>query len=566
VPAEEETRVDVPASVADRRLGETVVSGTRTGPSFKSLPGQSSDTLSSPVEALRREEVGRLHALTSVMRWLSVAMIATLPFFGGNSALRYVLIGGLALGIPMGYWFQWVISKPGGLTPERMTATAVGLGVNGYVGILFFGVFSGATTIVVLSLFIASRTEFLNSAFLLYLLSAVAEALFGGLIISGVMDDPGLITLGGASVFEAIFMILFLQCMYFGAFMMGKASRKMTIDAIDELEGARRQVGQRDALLNEARNDLDHALQVVGGPGRYTEQTIGSFKLGVIIGRGAMAEVYEAHHTETNEPAAIKLLHQNLLAEPRAVARFIREARAAAALDSPHVARIVEASDPLEPLPYLAMERLSGNDLAHFLRHKPIMSMSKVLELIEQVADVVDRASEAGIVHRDLKPQNLFLAEQPTGKPIWKVLDFGVSFLAEGSGTLTQGNVVGTPSYMSPEQARGGAVDQRTDIHALTAIAYRCLTGRPPFTGRDIPQVMYAAVHSMPEQPSVVADVTPEVEAVIAVGLAKRREDRFESGAKLVEALESAARGQLDPKVRDLAMGLLAELPWGARD
>jgi serine/threonine-protein kinase len=279
-----------------------------------------------------------------------------------------------------------------------------------------------------------------------------------------------------------------------------------------------------------------------------------------------MAEVYEAQNTETGEPAAIKLLHQNLLVQPKAVTRFLREAVAASALDTPHVARILGSSDPLDTLPYLAMERLHGNDLAHYLRHKPVMSMKRLLELVEQVGKVIDLANEAGIVHRDLKPQNIYLAEQESARPIWKVLDFGVSLLGEGSGTLTQGNIVGTPSYMAPEQARGGKVDQRTDIHALAAISYRCLTGRPPFTGNDIPSIMYSAVHSMPEAPSVMTDVPKEIDSVLAIGLAKRAEDRFESAADFSFRLQRAAKGELDPRLQDHADALLAKLPWGAEE
>lgn len=564
---DDETQADVPASIADRNLSAIRdPSFARTGdldPSFGSLPLGAHDTSSSPFQVMRREEAARLLALNRVMRWLSLVMLATIPFFGGNSTLRYILLAGLAVGLPGGFVFDHLIKSRGGITKGTLVASALGIGVNLYVGILYFGTFSGATSIVVLGLFVASRTEYREVGLSLYLLYAFAQGLFGSLIIFEVIQDPGLMQMTERPLFEAVVILILIEGMYLAGFLLGRAARQITFDAMNEAEEARRKVGQRDALLREARQDLDHALLQVGGPGHYTEQKIGSFVLGIVIGRGAMAEVYEAQNMETGEPAAIKLLHQNLLVQPKAVTRFLREAKAASALNTPHVARILDSSDPLDPLPYLAMERLYGHDLSHYLRHKPVMSMKKLLELVEQVAKVIDLANHAGIVHRDLKPQNLFLAEQGGGKAIWKVLDFGVSLLGEGSGTLTQGNIVGTPSYMSPEQAKGGKVDQRTDIHALAAITYRCLTGRPPFTGNDIPSIMYSAVHSMPEAPSIMTTVPQEVDSVLAVGLAKRAEDRFESAADFSFKLQCAARGELQDDLRKHATALLAKLPWG---
>jgi serine/threonine-protein kinase len=521
------------------------------------------DTDSSPVEVMRREEAARLLALNHLMRWLSVFMLATLPFFGGTSVLRYILMAGLAIGIPGGFVFGHMIRSQGGVTKGVLVFSALAIGVNLYVGILYFGVFSGATSLIVLGLFIASRTAYKEVGLVLYLLYAIAQGAFGSLIIFNVMDDPGIMQMTDRPLFEEIVILVLIEGMFLAGYLLGRAARQISIDAMNEAEEARRKVGQRDALLREARQDLDHALLQVGGPGHYTEQRIGSYVLGIVIGRGGMAEVYEAQNLETGEEAAVKLLHQNLLVQPKAVTRFLREAKAASALDTPHVARILDSSEAMDVLPYLAMERLKGHDLAHYLRHKPVMSMKKLLELVEQVAKVVDLANDAGIVHRDLKPQNIFLAEQGRAKPIWKVLDFGVSVLGEGSGTLTQGSIVGTPAYMSPEQARGGKVDQRTDIHALACIAYRCLTGRPPFSGKDIPSIMYSAVHSMPEAPSIMTDVPKEIDSVIAVGLAKSADDRFESAADFSFKLQCAAKGELHISLKKHADGLLEKLPWG---
>jgi serine/threonine-protein kinase len=177
---------------------------------------------------------------------------------------------------------------------------------------------------------------------------------------------------------------------------------------------------------------------------------------------------------------------------------------------------------------------------------------------------VVDAASQRGIVHRDLKPQNLFLAVEPaTGDRTWKILDFGASKLGHHSGTLTEGRVVGTPGYLSPEQACGEDVDGAADRYGLAAIAYRCITGRIPFSGKELPGILYKVVHGMPPQPTTQATVPAGVDAVLAVGLAKRAQDRFESAAEFVDALESALAGHHDDWLQRRADALLADFPWG---
>jgi serine/threonine-protein kinase len=171
-------------------------------------------------------------------------------------------------------------------------------------------------------------------------------------------------------------------------------------------------------------------------------------------------------------------------------------------------------------------------------------------------------AAAQGIVHRDLKPQNLFLAEGPQGA-LWKVLDFGASKLAEHSGTLTQGRVIGTPSYMSPQQAKGQDVDGAADRYCLAAIVYRALTGRPPFAGKDLPTTLFNVVYGTPPQPSVVTEVDPAVDLVLAVGMAKAPTRRFSTARDFAQALESASQGLIAKSLRQQAEALLRENPWG---
>jgi serine/threonine-protein kinase len=254
----------------------------------------------------------------------------------------------------------------------------------------------------------------------------------------------------------------------------------------------------------------------------------------------------------------VKLLRRELLADPTHVARFVREAHASMALASPHVVRVLACSVEPDAVPFIAMERLRGQTLAEILRRDGRLPPASVLELCTQIGDAIDAASVAGIVHRDLKPQNLLLDDDAG----WKILDFGVATLAEDTGTLTAGGIVGTPSYMAPEQARGNRVDGRADAYAVAAVAYRCLTGRHPFTGPDTPALLYAVVHRMPARPSELAPVDPDVDRWAAIALAKSPDDRFANGHELADALGQAIAGALDGKLRRRAEALVRRRGW----
>jgi serine/threonine-protein kinase len=203
------------------------------------------------------------------------------------------------------------------------------------------------------------------------------------------------------------------------------------------------------------------------------------------------------------------------------------------------------------------MERLHGHTLAELLRTDGKLAPPALAELVRHVGAGLDAASAAGIIHRDIKPQNLFHDR------VWKILDFGVATLSEeNSGTLTQGGIVGTPSYMAPEQAQGRRLDGRADLYSLAAVAYRCLTGRHPFSGADTPALLYAVVHKMPARPGETVELPADVDRWFAVALAKDPDDRFATGGELARALEAALAGALDPKLRRHAEALLRKLAW----
>ena len=160
--------------------------------------------------------------------------------------------------------------------------------------------------------------------------------------------------------------------------------------------------------------------------------------------------------------------------------------------------------------------------------------------MLDQVSRGLEVARVAGVVHRDMKPHNLFLHEGST----WKILDFGVAKLVGGEGTLTGDGVVGTPQYMAPEQASGGAVTHLADVYALGAIAYRCLTGRSPFKGKDLAELVYQVVHTSPVRPGVLGKVSRSVEDVLAVAMAKDPRRRFSSAVSFAQAFIAARRGK----------------------
>jgi serine/threonine-protein kinase len=278
-----------------------------------------------------------------------------------------------------------------------------------------------------------------------------------------------------------------------------------------------------------------------------------------------MGEVYEATHVSTGASAAVKLLTHAAGTDPSLVERFLREVQIAGRLQSPNVVRVLEVPAADSPVPYLAMERLFGETLGDLLRRSPVLAPAEVVDLIHQIGRGVSAAHAAGIVHRDLKPANVFQHWPDNQTKIWKVVDFGISKLADTAGTLTQGKIIGTPDYMAPEQARGDQVDFRADVYALGAIAYRALTGRPTFRGNDLPALLYAVTHHMPPRPSTLAKIPPAFDQALAVALAKDPAQRFQSASELSEALAAAREDRTSPGVNERAARALHTHPWDHR-
>ncbi len=209
-----------------------------------------------------------------------------------------------------------------------------------------------------------------------------------------------------------------------------------------------------------------------------------------LLGSGGMGEVYEAQHSSIGRRFAIKFLHPLLAGNSEVVARFQREAQAAGGLENENIAAVVDIGTADDGAPYLVMEYLEGEDLAHLLVRGGPLPVPRAAYIIIQACRGLAAAHSRGIVHRDLKPENLFICKRNDGSDLVKVLDFGIAKLhtgRPGTGLTQTGTTMGTPFYMSLEQARGAKeVDHRTDIYALGVILYEILSGTKPHPGECV--------------------------------------------------------------------------------
>ena len=521
-------------------------------------------TATTPLAAMQADELERTRAFGKLAIAIGIGAALAVATAGGDPLAKRIFVAAIAAMSAAIAYLLWRLRDPRNFS----TRLVVGAGVFGITAVLgginYWGICSPASAVMLFGIYFFSLGQNGASALGLFLFGAVAHAVLATLIITHAVPELAVIDTLDIPLREQIISQLTIQLLYGCAYYFGRRSRRATVEAVEQLDRAVRAVSMREALLAEVRQELDRALKV-GGPGRYSDQEVGSYRLGMLIGRGGMGEVYEAISVHDGREAAVKLLHPSTMGDPQAVARFIREAEITAGLESPHLVGVYEVGLTSGEIPFIAMERLRGKDLAHHLRRVRRMAPSQTVELCREVGRGLAVAHAAGVVHRDLKPHNLFLAEKQ-GVRVWKLLDFGVSKLASRGGTLTAGHVIGTPAYMAPEQARGEDVDPRADAYALAAIAYRCLTGHPAFTGKDVPTTLYDVVYKMPTRPSLLAgELGGDVDRVLAIGLAKDRAARFESATAFAEALATAIDDKLEPRLRARADALVADHAWGHR-
>jgi serine/threonine-protein kinase len=516
-----------------------------------------------PRDALRLDEVGRFRRFTypAVVMLLAVALVLV-PILPGDRIAIWILVGGVAMYACGATWMRIKVRNPAewrerNLMIISLSGTGIMFGV-----IYYWGPFSFAPMIVLVAVYMtACDGELLHSA-ITYAIAATIQTAVAVGILTGTIQDRGLFT-ASAPLGTQIVTQIVIQALLLGMFLGGRTTRRITLESLVQAERVARETAKREAVIDEMRFEMQR-MAGASRQGRFTDQMIGSFKLGLVLGRGAMGEVYEAVDERTGALAAVKLLLATHLGDPHYLERFAREAHAAAALDSPHVVRILEVGTGTAGIPYLAMERLEGSELAAQLQQRRSLPLIEVVLLVEQLARGLDAARLAGIVHRDMKPHNVFQARQLDGTSRWKILDFGVSKVAGHDGTLTHDQVIGTPTYMAPEQARGSDVDHRADVYGLAAIAYRALTGRVLFSAREVPSIIHDVVYRMPPRPGGLAKLPAAVDAVMAVALCKQRDDRFATAVELASALRSAQAGSVDVELQRRSAAVLSATPWDA--
>jgi hypothetical protein len=281
---------------------------------------------------------------------------------------------------------------------------------------------------------------------------------------------------------------------------------------------------------------------------------VGAYRVLQQIGKGGMGSVWLAEHVMLGRRAAIKLLHPMYSARPDIVTRFFNEARAAAAISDPGIVQIFDFGQH-EGTAYIAMELLDGEPLDQRLRRLVRLPLPDALRIMRQVASTLGVAHARGIVHRDLKPENVFLVRDPEviGGERAKILDFGIAKLTGDPNVQTNtSTVMGTPTYMSPEQCRGaGHVDQRTDVYSLGCLLFALVTGAPPFVAEGSGEVIAMHLREPPPAPSSrLFGLPPEIDALVLRCLAKDPAQRFASATELAAAIGEIAGSASSPNWR----------------
>jgi tRNA A-37 threonylcarbamoyl transferase component Bud32 len=276
------------------------------------------------------------------------------------------------------------------------------------------------------------------------------------------------------------------------------------------------------------------------------KETLGRYKIIKEVGRGAMGTVYQGYDPKIDRIVALKTIRKDRLAESRdaedLVTRFQKEVRAAGKLVHPNIVIVYDTGED-EETAYVAMEYIEGDTLENLIQKGIRFPMDKVIDIMDQICDGLEYTHRQGIVHRDLKPSNIMLVN---GERL-KITDFGISkAVGAVSSPITQaGILLGTPSYMSPEQIAGKEIDGRSDLFSLGIILYQLLTGEAAFAGDTIPKLLYNIVNKDPTPPSQIDSSIPSLcDEVIAKALAKDPDKRYQTARHFIEDLRRAYRGE----------------------
>jgi serine/threonine-protein kinase len=319
------------------------------------------------------------------------------------------------------------------------------------------------------------------------------------------------------------------------------------IEASGGDEALRQEVESLLAYQAVAAPFLERPIAVaVNRPRSFVGTRIGSYEIVAPLGAGGMGEVYRAHDTTLGRDVAVKILPPEFAADSERRARFAREARLLATLNHPHIGAIYgleEASD----VTALVLELVEGPTLAERLERGPLTT-ADALPVARQIAQALEAAHEKGIVHRDLKPANIVLQET-SGTPRVKVLDFGLAKamgradggpLADSFDGTADGRILGTPAYMSPEQARGLPVDKRTDIWAFGCVLHEMLSGRPAFAGETVSDTLASVLEREPDSTALPAQTPANIRVLLQRCLRKDPQKRLHDIADVRIEIEDA--------------------------
>ncbi|WP_280493056.1 serine/threonine-protein kinase [Nocardia asiatica] len=286
------------------------------------------------------------------------------------------------------------------------------------------------------------------------------------------------------------------------------------------------------------------------------ELCFGHYRLDRLLGSGGMGEVWLAHDTTTDRAVALKVLSGGYAADTRFRQRFTREARLAAQVRGPHLVPIHSFGE-LDGRLYIDMEYIEGSDVAALLRRQGRLDLGQAIDIVTQTAGALDIAHRAGLVHRDVKPSNIMVT--PDGAVY--LIDFGTAHRSDQPSITATGNVVGTLAYMAPERFDGTA-GPRSDQYSLACVLYECVTGRRPFEGSDPPQLLRAHLMRIPPPASALNPaVPPELDVVIARGMAKDPAQRWAGAGELASAGYAAVTGRDATTVELASAGPTTVLP-----